>query len=231
MAQLGVLRVKVGRNLTRPRTVIKGMSPFALSLPKQFVIFDTEYTAWEGSQQRRWAGPGEHREVIQLAAVMVDGTTLIEQGSFCVYIKPTINPILSEFITTLTGITQAKIDEQGAPLEVALQAFKKWSKALPNYSFGRDSEVIDGNCALVGIQNPLRKTVFKNIRDLFSEHGIQQQNYNSSTIVRAFGVEPTRRAHDALDDVRTVLDALNLLKRQLEAAAEEFQHFSSDRRA
>jgi hypothetical protein len=29
-------------------------------------FFDLEYTAWEGSKARNWAGPGEHREIIEI---------------------------------------------------------------------------------------------------------------------------------------------------------------------
>lgn len=32
-------------------------------LPEQFVLFDTEYTGWEGSQERGWSAPGEYREL------------------------------------------------------------------------------------------------------------------------------------------------------------------------
>lgn len=35
---------------------------------KHFVIFDTEYTTWEGAADRDWTGPGEHREVVQIGA-------------------------------------------------------------------------------------------------------------------------------------------------------------------
>ena len=38
--------------------------PLALSA---FVLFDTEYTAWEGSHERDWSGEGEHREIIQVS--------------------------------------------------------------------------------------------------------------------------------------------------------------------
>ena len=28
-------------------------------LPDTFIIFDTEFTAWEGSQERKWSGENE----------------------------------------------------------------------------------------------------------------------------------------------------------------------------
>ena len=35
----------------------------------QIIIFDTEFTAWEGSAQRNWSFDWEYREIIQIAAV------------------------------------------------------------------------------------------------------------------------------------------------------------------
>jgi len=39
---------------------------------QQIIIFDTEYTAWEGAKERNWSGSGEHREIVQIAAVKID---------------------------------------------------------------------------------------------------------------------------------------------------------------
>ena len=36
-----------------------------------FVLYDTEYTSWEGSLQRGWSRPDEHRELVQLSAIRV----------------------------------------------------------------------------------------------------------------------------------------------------------------
>ena len=32
-------------------------------LPDTFIIFDTEFTAWEGSQERKWTGENEFRRI------------------------------------------------------------------------------------------------------------------------------------------------------------------------
>jgi hypothetical protein len=48
----------------------------------QVVVFDTEFTAWRGSMERNWAGPGEFREIVQIGAVRIDAETLAEAESF-----------------------------------------------------------------------------------------------------------------------------------------------------
>ena len=40
-------------------------------LPDTFIIFDTEFTAWEGSQERKWSGENEFRELVQISAIRV----------------------------------------------------------------------------------------------------------------------------------------------------------------
>ena len=37
----------------------------------EFVLFDLEFTAWEGSLERGWSEPWEAREIIQIGAVRV----------------------------------------------------------------------------------------------------------------------------------------------------------------
>src|SRR5258708_3499146 len=117
-----------------------------LGLPDHFVLFDTEFTAWEGSMERGWKGPNEHREIIQIGALKVHGADLSEEDVFSRYVKPRINPRLSEYIIALTGITQEKINDEGVPFEIALEDFNRWSRELPLWSHGNDLPVMKENC-------------------------------------------------------------------------------------
>ncbi|GAB2687768.1 exonuclease domain-containing protein [Aliiglaciecola aliphaticivorans] len=89
------------------------------------VLFDKEFTAWHGSKQRNWSENWEHRELIQIAAVKIrmtrDSASIL--ASFNELIRPTINPQLSDYITNLTGIEQAMIDEMGVDFASALKQF------------------------------------------------------------------------------------------------------------
>ncbi len=76
----------------------------------RFIVMDLEYTAWEGSLERNWSGPGEVREIIQLGAVEVTRTvrTWVVGRRLDVHVRPKINPNLSLFIQKLTGISLKK---------------------------------------------------------------------------------------------------------------------------
>ena len=181
-------------------------------LPPRFILFDTEYTAWEGSMARGWSNPGEYRELVQIGAVRVENQTLAELDAFTIFAKPEKNPALSDFFITLTGITQEDVDRQGVRFPEAIQKFVVWTDDDPLFSWGGDAAILEENSGFHGLPNPFPPNRCADIRPLFRDAGIPTTGYASSTIVRAFGTEPARRAHNALNDARQILDALRLLR-------------------
>jgi len=102
------------------------------------VIFDLEFTAWEGSLERGWSEPWEAREIIQIGAVRVkDDAKLTEVGRLVMLVTPVKNPQLSDYIITLTGIDQDAIDTEGFDFEEALDVFMDFcegARAILSYS-------------------------------------------------------------------------------------------------
>jgi inhibitor of KinA sporulation pathway (predicted exonuclease) len=182
-------------------------------LAEQFIIFDLEWTTWEGAEERQWSGPNEYREVVEIGAIKVNGKTLEEIGSFDRYVRPQKNQQLSEFFITLTGITQEKIEKEGVDFAAALKDFFGWCQGLPIYSWGvNDPKVLKENSTLAGIPFPFKDDQFFNMRDLFKNRGIPADEYTSGTITKAFGKDPLRRAHSGINDSRTILDGLRYLE-------------------
>ena len=184
-----------------------------LNLPPQFILFDTEFTAWEGSKERGWTGPNEYKEIVQIGAIKVETKTLAELDSFQILVKPKINPVLSDYFINLTGINQDEVDKEGVDFSTAVAGFKEWCQNLPLYCFGSDARILEENCKLLSISFPFLPTQFNNIKDFFKSYGVPADNYYSSTIVEFFNVAPSRQGHDSLNDVRTLLDALKELNK------------------
>lgn len=182
-----------------------------LNLPKECVIFDTEFTTWEGAMGRGWSGKNEYKEIVQIGAIIVDTDTLKEKDHLLLYVKPVKNPQLSEYFTNLTGITQKTVDDKSASLEVALESLNVFAGDRDFYSFGPDAEVIRDNCDLLGIPFLFGIIRFHDIRQTFNAFGVATDGFMSGNIVRAFGEEPKRAGHDGLCDARTILDGLCLL--------------------
>ena len=65
------------------------------NLPKKIVVFDTEFTAWEGSLERDWRGEDEYREIVQIGAVIVETDNFDELDSFSVFVKPKVKRVKS----------------------------------------------------------------------------------------------------------------------------------------
>ncbi|MEK7181400.1 MAG: 3'-5' exonuclease [Patescibacteria group bacterium] len=192
-----------------------------LSLPKTFVLFDLEYTAWEKSYERNWSGENEHREIIQIGAIRVSGQDLREETHLLDYVKPTRNPLLSDFITSLTNITQADIDTRGISFKETLIRLGDFVGDFPAYCWGRDIEVLEENCRLVGCAIPSFFSQMENLKPLLAPRlksiGIDTKHYTSGTLISAFiGEQESRRAHDALNDMRNFRDALLELEHKLD---------------
>lgn len=182
-----------------------------------FILFDTEYTAWEGSQQRKWSEAWEHREIIQIAALRVGlNSVMVEEASFNQYILPQRNPQLSAYIRELTGITQEVVDTQGVRFSGAFADFYRFcgEGGFPLFSWGDDPGVLRENCTLNEIAFPAFKAGFFDIRDIFEPAGIATVGYSSGTVWQALGLRFDSAAHDALNDVRSLLVTLAALQEQ-----------------
>ena len=184
-------------------------------LLEKIVIFDTEFTTWEGAMERGWSGPNEHREIVQIGALLAETENFTELDSFNVFVKPKINPKLSEFFIELTGIAQEMVDDKGIDFKDALEKFHRFARDYPLYSWGGtgDPAVIRENCEMNSIAFPFEEARFFSSSAVFETRGVSTEGYTSGTIVKALGKEVHQRGHNALNDVRTTLEGLKQLKK------------------
>ncbi|NXH30589.1 ERI2 exoribonuclease, partial [Myiagra hebetior] len=66
---------------------------------------------------------------VEFPAILLNTSTGEIESEFHMYVQPQENPILSEFCTGLTGITQDQVDE-GVPLNICLSQFLKWIQKI-----------------------------------------------------------------------------------------------------
>ena len=100
---------------------------------KTTVILDLEWTSWKYNVDRKW----QKKEIIQIGAIKINNKYKII-GEINIYVKPKFNPILSNYIKKLTGITQNKIDNNGLPFKKAYEKFNIFSKNSKIISNGVD---------------------------------------------------------------------------------------------
>lgn len=85
----------------------------------RYIVFDLEATCWNPKPDDL------QMEIIEIGAVMLDENQKVI-GEYQSFIKPRVNPILSEFCTSLTGITQTDIDV-ARPFNEVFPEFIAWA--------------------------------------------------------------------------------------------------------
>ena len=199
------------------------------------VVFDLEYTAWEGSLQRNWSKTDEDPELIQIGAVAIQqqGTRIFLGREFSIYVRPTIRPVLSTYIKNLTGITQSQIDT-AVDLSAALSEFASFiPNGVPICSNGDDLEIIIRNCNLNSMKNPIMDVPFINVRGFLARKHLVAPDckslhshrlaYRDSLFSDDLGTQTRTSNHDALLDSVGVANELIRLNwwKQLDSDSEQ----------
>jgi inhibitor of KinA sporulation pathway (predicted exonuclease) len=184
-------------------------------LPKSFIIFDTEYTSWEGSQEREWSLPNEYMELVQIAGYKVqkknNNYEIID--SINIYIIPKINNKLSKYFIKLTNITNEHLLKNGISFEEGINKFRKFISNLNCYSYGNDFEVFEYNFKLYNIKNVfLNDNNFYDIKSFFDKYGINTKKYSSGSVYKSVGLTIKNiNIHNALFDSYSILITINHL--------------------
>jgi len=174
------------------------------------VVYDLEFTAWEGSMARKWLAPGEFKEVVQIGAVKVTADFSTIEKFDCV-VRPQVNPVLSGYFETLTGITNVTISERGVDFEEAFASFVAFAGPLPIIAFGRDDLVLQDNIRLYGLKAipPLPPVV--DIRGWLMGNGIDIRGLHACDVGPAAGVPFDGHTHDGLADALSVAAGIKAL--------------------
>lgn len=183
-------------------------------MTNDIVFYDTEYTCWDGSLERGWSKDWEEKEIIQIGAVGYDPDTLKETDHFMMFIKPVINPELSDYFIDLTGIAQSQVDDRGIDLNTGMDKFKQFIGDRTAYSWGSDYRVINHNLALRNYRHlTLNTNQYRDIRPWAIDNSVPD-GINSGELAGHFGLmgdmpddmanNPTNN-HDALYDAQSIL--------------------------
>src|SRR6185312_15416719 len=128
------------------------MPPFPQKI-RAAVVFDLEFTAWEGSMAWRWSRPGEFTELVQIGALRVDAETFAVERELDVLVKPRLNPVLSDYFVQLTGITNDELGRRGVDFAAAYETFARFADGAPIVAFGRDDLIFETNLKLYGLRD------------------------------------------------------------------------------
>jgi len=190
---------------------LKGSKPNSQNAKPQnfdyFLVFDVEATC---VADRSFDYPNE---IIEFPIVMINSGTLEIEDEFHSYVKPTINPILSQFCINLTGIHQETVDASPSFVEV-LRLFEVWLARHKLFSEKSCVFVTDGpwdirdfirkQCSHSSIPIPNYFQKWVNLRMLFHNFYEIDTKMNLSRMLHHLGMQFEGREHSGISDSRNI---------------------------
>ena len=174
-------------------------------------VFDLEFTAWECSMANHWLRPGEFKEVVQIGAVRLDAASFRLLDEFEILIRPRVNSTLSPYFESLTGITNDRLARHGVDFAEGYDRFADFAGDGPICAFGHDKWVLEENIRLYGLKRMKALPAFHDLRAWFAAHQVDPRGLHSCDIGPSLGAPFIGRAHDALDDARSVAAGMEIL--------------------
>jgi hypothetical protein len=160
-----------------------------------YVIFDLEYATDHTARALGWGGFGQHKEVIQIGAMVVEsGEDWIHFAQFERLVKPLYTE-LNDFTTSLTGITQARMDADGVDAEEAFAEFAEFIGKLPVFSNGNDVNQLNETCGLHGFVRPYKPAQFGSMLEPLYD-ALHNEMPSDEFVWKDY---PSGRVHELLD--------------------------------
>ena len=167
----------------------------------QYIVLDMEWNqAWPGSSAARKGLP-LHGEIIQIGAVRVlEDRTVADE--FQILVRPHFFKKLNKKVSSLTGIKEARLKEEGVPFPEAVERFRAWcGEDVVFLTWGFDDIMILREN--LSIHNLPSDWVLRwyNAQMIFNAQTDGSSNQRAlHTAMELLHIEATRPAHDALGD-------------------------------
>ena len=167
---------------------------------KDYLVIDLEATC-----DNKGTVPKHQMEIIEIGAVLVDGTTLQAKAEFQTFIKPVRHPRLTVFCTELTSITQADVD--GAPdFPEALEALRVFmNDERPLFcswgNYDRNQFKLDADYHRVKL--PFGPD-HMNVKQHFSDALGTRKRFGMAGALRRVGLPLVGTHHRGIDDARNI---------------------------
>jgi inhibitor of KinA sporulation pathway (predicted exonuclease) len=157
-------------------------------------------------------------EIIEIGAVRLRAESLEELAEYQAFVRPLVNPELSDFCRELTHISQAEVD-RAPPFVEAWALFLAWLQQHPGPTVmmswsNYDDHLFRRQCAENGLEAPPwvhldMKAEFG--RWVFSQDGTKSRFRLADAMARA-GLQATGEAHRALSDARNTARLLRHIR-------------------
>lgn len=173
------------------------------------IICDLEATCWAGERR------ADRMEIIEIGAVKLASAGGPVLDDFCAFVRPVLEPTLSDFCRELTGITQADVD-RAESFPVVLQRFLAWmgEPPLAFCSWGQyDLNQLCQDCAFHNIGFPPHFERHVNVKNVWAAwKGVKPRGL--ARALRMMNMELEGRHHRGMDDARNIARLVMMMGRE-----------------
>ncbi|CAH8656838.1 unnamed protein product [Schistosoma margrebowiei] len=175
-----------------------------------FMVLDFEATCEQDKQI-------SVAEIIEFPVLMINASTLQTEAIFHRYVRPTVNPTLSDFCTELTGIIQSMVDDQ-PDLPTVLKTFDSFLddnnlKIIPyQFAFVTCGDwdlktMLPKQCKVLGIDVPDYFKQWINLKQVYC--GVMGQfPFGMMSMLSGLNIKHTGRHHSGIDDCHNIANIL-----------------------
>ncbi|XP_010875559.3 3'-5' exoribonuclease 1 [Esox lucius] len=174
-------------------------------------------------------------EIIEFPMVLFNTHTLEIEDSFQEYVRPEVNPQLSEFCIKLTGITQKMVDEADTFPDVLRRVVlwlqekelgTKYKYAILTDGSWDMSKFMNTQCRLSRLRYPQFAKKWINIKKLYGNfYKVPRNQTKLSSMLEKLGLTYEGRPHSGLDDSRNIARvALRMLQDGCQLRVNERMH-------
>lgn len=178
---------------------------------KKRIYVDTEYVFPNMGRDYGMPTEDDQRQIVQIAAILVDQETGEELESFDQIVFPKYMKKIPIFFTELTKITQDDVNQNAISFIKALKQFVEFCRDYPVWTFNADYGVFKQNCTFFNIDMPFKKD-FIRVKPLLSSWGIDPNKYSSGTLYKVTKQKMQGHVHNALHDVRSMAMSVHYLE-------------------
>ena len=167
----------------------------------RYLVIDVEATCCD-----KGTVPRDQMEIIEIGAVMVDGTSFAVIDDMQTFIRPVRHPRLTPFCTALTSIEQDDVD--GAPVfKDAIANFRRWLYQYSDFVFcswgDYDLHQFRQDCAFHKVPYPISAS-HVNVKRLMAERQALSKKPGLGEAVLLAGMTFEGAHHRGIDDARNI---------------------------
>lgn len=171
-----------------------------------YLIVDLEATCTDSNEF-----PRSQMEIIEIGAVAVNGTDFTIIDEFSEFVKPTRNPVLTEFCRRLTSSRQCDVDKAGV-FSIVCQRFHDWVARHPDGIFcswgNYDRNQLIQDCMRHRVPYPFASDYHINIKSRFAKQQGIGKKVGMQKALKLTGIPLEGTHHRGIDDARNMVKLL-----------------------